>query len=888
MKSRLITGLVTIAAIAWAGLADAQSARAAPADPWPRQITVRDATVLVYQPQVESWTANVLDFRSAVAIRTTASKQETFGVVWATARTRVDRVSRIVALEDLQLTRSHFPTLADDGAAYVDALRREFGPGQRTIGLDRLEASLAASASVKPLALAVSNTPPRIIVSESPAVLVPIDGAPVWRFVSGTSFERVINTRALIVREQGTGTLFLHVYDGWLSSNAVTGPWQPSAFVPPTAASIARQLSAAGQVDLLDGGDVKPKPSLAQGAPTISVSETPAELIVFRGAPMLEFIPGTALQWVSNTNADVIYDTAGREYYTLVSGRWYRSPGLGGSWSYVDSTALPPDFARIPPTTPAGVVLASVAGTPQAQEAVIANSIPQTADIPRVNGPKFTPVFDGTPEMRPIEGTALEYVVNSPTPIIHVSAGAYYALRAGVWFRGGALTGPWYVAASVPAAIYAIPVTSPLHYVTYVQVYGSTAQTVYVGYTPGYLGTVVSPAGVVVYGTGYAYTPWIGSAWYPSPATYGVVAQPIYNPAVGMAFGFAMGMTTAAITGAYYHPGYYPVYHGYPCCGTTSANVYGAYGSTTWSGTRSYYSSSSGYGQSASGSYTNYRTGTTGTYSASRSVNYAAGTAQQSTGRTFNTPYGSTGSVAHSETYNANTGRYSYASGATATGPGGTTVTSSRATGPTAAGGTGTQRTTTETNPTTGVTRSITATAGAGPQGAGAERQTTYSDGRTGATATVDRGAGTGVQGTGRGAQMTYSNPATGQTRTYGAGREGNTAYADNDGNVYRNSGSGWQQRTASGWQAASGDTSWADREQQARAQGEDRFNGFSQSGAWGGGGGWGNRFGGAAGGWGNRFAGGGWGNRFAGGGWGGGWGDRFGGAGRFGGGRWR
>jgi hypothetical protein len=587
--------------------------------------------------------------------------------------------------------------------------------------------------------------------------------------------------------------------------------------------------------------------------PTIYVSETPAELIVFQSSPILEPIPGTALRWVSNTNADVIYDTGGREYYILVSGRWYRASALAAvAWSYIASGSLPPDFARIPPNVPAGVVLASVAGTPQAEEAVIANSIPQTADIPRVNGPKFTPVFDGAPELRPIEDTALHYVVNSPTPIIQTSTDAYYALRAGVWFWASTLGGPWYVAASVPAAIYTIPVTSPLHYVTYVQVYDSTAQTVYVGYTPGYLGTVVSPEGVIVYGTGYAYQPWIGAAWYPTPYTYGVMAQPIYNPAVGMAFGFAMGVTTAAVSGAYYHPGYYPIYHGYPCCGTAGANVYGAWGRTTWSGTRSYYSSSSGYGMAAGGTYTNYRTGTTGAYSASRSVNTAAGTAQQSVGRTFATPSGTTGTVSHSETYNANTGRYSYASGATATGPGGNTVTSSRASGPTASGGTGTERTTTETNAATGVTRTTTAAAGAGLQGFGTERQTTY------------------------------TNPATGQTKTYGTAREGNTTYADSNGNVYRNSGSGWQQHTSSGWQSMSADTSWADREQQARTSGADRFDSFRQSGAWGGGGGaWGDRFGGG----GDRFAGGGFGDRFGGGGggdrFGGGFGGRFGGFGR-------
>jgi len=37
---------------------------------------------------------------------------------------------------------------------------------------------------------------------------------------------------------------------------------------------------------------------------------------------------------------------------------------------------------------------------------------------------------------------------------------------------------------------------------------------------------------------------------------------------------------------------------------------------------------------------------------------------------------------------------------------------------------------------------------------------------------------------------------------------------------------------TSSGWQSASSDMSWANREQHARSEGEDRFNSFSQSGA--------------------------------------------------------
>ena len=68
-----------------------------------------------------------------------------------------------------------------------------------------------------------------------------------------------------------------------------------------------------------------------------------------------------------------------------------------------------------------------------------------------------------------------------------------------VWFTAPAPTGPWAVATSVPGIIYSIPVASPLHYVTYVKVYRTAPGVVYVGYTPGYMGTCVSTDGVVVF-----------------------------------------------------------------------------------------------------------------------------------------------------------------------------------------------------------------------------------------------------------------------------------------------------------------------------------------------------------------------------------------------------
>jgi hypothetical protein len=799
----------------WPGTRAARAAdgteTAAARDPWPRKFNLVDSagdiTLMVYQPQVEKWQGNRIDFRAAVSARHDKAQGEEFGVIWATARTEVDRPAHHVTLEDLKLTRSKFPTLADNGASYLQQLQAQFTGAARTVALDRLEASLAASGSLKAKRVAVRNDPPQIIVSYAPAILVPLSGPPVWHDVSDSRFDRVINTRALIMRTHLDSTCYLHVYDGWLSAPRPTGPFHVTDDRPFHMVEVAEKLIEDKLVDPLDGGDAQPPPLLADGAPAIYVVEHPAELIVFRGQPDLQPIGTTALLWAANTTADVIVDTNTNFYYVLIAGRWFRASSLDGPWSFVAGGDLPADFRRIPPSVPAGVVLASVSGTPQAKEAVIADAIPQTATIPRKDGPTFTPAMDGDPHYKPIAGTTMRYVVNSPTPIIRLADGTYYALQAGVWFTAKGLDGPWAVADEVPAEIYTIPPSSPLYFVTFVRVYGSTPDVVYVGYTPGYLGTVVAPDGTVVYGTGYVYEPWIGTAYYPPPATYGVQAQPVYNPATDMTFGFALGMTTAAMADSWGQPVYYSSsYHGYPCCGSSSADVYGHWSNTAWSGKTTWYSHSDGdIGAKTSGSYTGYRTGTTGSYSGNRYVNPSEGKAGRSYQRSFDTVGGTTGNVNRSETYNAHSGQTDYSANASAAGKGGRTVNRDTS-------------------------------ASWGPQGASVDRQTSV------------------------------YNANTGETRTVGSGYDGNDRYASADGNTYRNDGSGWQKQTANGWQSAAGeDTSWADREQQARSQAQSRFSSFNRGG---GGGGWGSRFGGGGGGdggWGDRFGGGGFGGRFGG-----------------------
>lgn len=800
-----------------------------PADPWPREMTLSSGRALIYQPQVESWSGNALRFRVAVALKRSNAKIETFGVVSGSARTSVDRGARLVDLDDFGVFKANFPTLANNGSAYMDELTWGISTVLSTISLNRLEASLAASATARPAPQPVDNTPPNVIVNYGPALLVPIDGTPVIKGIPNTRYSRVINTQALIARNPSGDGYYLHVYDGWVAADALSGPWR-QASAPAGLDGVAQELAQAGRVDLLDGGpNATPQPSLANGVPAIYVTEKPSELVVFKGQPNFIGLPNTNLLWASNTAADVLVDMNTDDYYILIAGRWYRGPAVKGPWTHVPANALPADFARIPKHGPASVVLASVAGTAQAAEALIANSIPQDASVARSNGPTFTPSFDGAPQFKSIAGTPLQYVVNSGTPIIQVSATGYYAVTGGIWFSAPALTGPWGVATSVPALIYTIPTSSPLHYVTYVRVYGYTPSVVYVGYTPGYLGTVVSPDGVVVYGTGYDYTPWIGSEWYPLPVTWGIAAAPVYNPAVGFSFGFAIGLATAAIAEPYWGGAYfYPYYHGYPCCGSVGADVYRSWGRGVSAGTRTWYASSGGtIGSYASGRYATAR-GTSGSYSAGRSYNPYTGQAQRGYSRTFNTAGGTSGDVTRQQSYNAYTGEHSYSSSASATGKEGSTV----------------DRTT---------------STAAGPQGVSHSSSTTTYNARTGETRT-----------------WTNTSPSN------------NNVLVGADGKVYRSNGGGWQQYGSNGWTPATGGSvSYADNEQQARNTAQSRESSYgSGAGGWdrsgSGSASWASRYGGQSGGnWADRYAGAQLG--------GGGWGDRFGGssfAGRFGGGR--
>ncbi len=533
---------------------------------WPRVLVAGSTTNIVYAPQVDSWDGYMLAGRSAVAIQSAGQAQPIYGVVTLKAVTLVDKTAGIVSLDNIQLTGGDFPSARTNTDLYLSGLRQQFPKKLKGLPLDQLEASYSVSPQkLKGPSQALNNTPPRIIFSTKPAILVSVDGPPVYRAVTGTDLERVLNTHVLLLRAPG-GEHYLHYLNGYLKAPSLAGPWTVAAR-PPVGAAAAEQQAQVAPVpaDLLEAPGAA---STSRGAfltnstpPLVYVATSPAELVLFQGAANFVPIPGTHLLYAANTTGNVFKLTTDQSTYVLLSGRWYSARSFDGPWQYVPGTQLPPDFASIPDSSPKENVKASVPGTEQADEALIDNSIPQSEKVARTTQMQ-DPKIDGAPRLEPIAGTPLHYVANSSTPIIELNANSWYACQNGVWFAATSVNGPWAVADSVPAVIYTIPPSSPLHYLTYVQVYGSEPDGVYEGYTPGYMGTVVDPYGVVVYGTGYWYPPWVGAYWYGWPVTWGWGWGPCWTPWDAWCFTFGFGW------GCGYGPyGWWPCHPVAPCWG---------------------------------------------------------------------------------------------------------------------------------------------------------------------------------------------------------------------------------------------------------------------------------------------------------------------------------
>lgn len=496
-------------------------------DAWPKTVTTPQGTVIkLYQWQPESYSGNTLQAKAAISVLESGKTDPVFGMAWLKATTNSNG-SR-VQVEQAQVENIKLPGETDDSKLddYANALEQHIGQGGVGFAQSDLQSSLNLNNQQTQLSQQISNTPPKVLYSNTPSILVLIDGAPKLQRNSEWGVDAVVNTPFTIIKNND-GRFYLYGGKHWYAASSATGPYALTTQVSQNLNKIAQQVNDASK----DNGTEKETDENTMYK--IVVSTEPAELIQSNGEANFAPVAGTELLYVSNSEDDIFMDTQSQQYYVLISGRWYKSKTLGGQWQYVASDKLPQDFARIKEGSPKDNVLASVAGTEASQDALQEAEIPQTAKVDRQQA-KADVVYDGDPQFEDIDGTDMDYAVNTSASVIRWRS-RYYSVDNGIWFESYSATGPWSVAVVRPSVVALIPPRYPVYQMKYVYIYDVTPDYVWMGYTPGYLNTYIYGP-TIVYGTGYYYRPWYGHYYFPRPYTWGFNIR--YNPWIGWGFGF--------------------------------------------------------------------------------------------------------------------------------------------------------------------------------------------------------------------------------------------------------------------------------------------------------------------------------------------------------------
>ncbi len=547
--------------------------------------------------------------------------------------------------------------------------------------------------------------------------------------------------------------------------------------------------------------------------PPIFVSYNPAIMLFVDGSPRLTTIPNTSLEYVTNTQWPLFLDESRSQFYLLVGQHWLTASAIQGPWA--PTSTLPANMNVVtaePQWASLRTVVPAVPNPSGPIPAVFYSSVPAEVIL-----------FNGNPNFSKIPGVQLKYATNTDSNVFrYATTQQYYYLTAGRWFSSNSLQGPWvYATPNLPADFAMIPPANPAGRVlAWVPGTEEAKDAVLLAQVPTVLNVSPSAAAQVnvtysgppdfkpIEGTSLTYAantpdkvidvnntyylclqgvwffsatpqgPWTTASSVP-PAIYTIPpSSPVYNVTYVTQTATADGNVQASHTAGY--------------LGAFIAGA--ATGAIVASGSGYYYPPY--YGAAAYGAAytpyphtygaTPYYNDHTGAYglsqtaygpdggSASRSASYNPYTGTAARTASVSTPYGS-----HSagEAYNPYTG--TYAKTAQGSSPGKQWGSSE-------------------------VSR--------GDQSAYAEHETTSK----GTAAAAEDSRGGAVAGT----STAYGNAAVGKTAN-------GDMYAGKDGNVYKNTGSGWQKYGSNGWNKASSTSSDADRMQSA-----DRASDASHSGS--------------------------------------------------------
>src|SRR6266480_2500268 len=187
--------------------------------------------------------------------------------------------------------------------------------------------------------------------------------------------------------------------------------------------------------------------------PKIFVGYRPSILLSVDGEPALSEVPNTNLKFVVNTQWPLFFDSENSSYYVPVGQQWLTAASLDGQWS--PTKKLPRDMTKV---------------AQDKEWSALKKIIPPPAKSGRVtpavfysDKPAEVILFDGQPVYAQIPDTQLTYATNTDSVVfVFTPTQQFYYLTAGRWFSAMDLQGPWtYATPDLPPDFAKIPAGSP-------------------------------------------------------------------------------------------------------------------------------------------------------------------------------------------------------------------------------------------------------------------------------------------------------------------------------------------------------------------------------------------------------------------------------------------
>ena len=190
---------------------------------------------------------------------------------------------------------------------------------------------------------------PTVFLSDRPAELILIDGAPLYRTVGGPGLEYVDDTESDLFRYK---TKFYYLVSGrWFRADQLRGPWEHVKELPEVFASIPEDHEKGHVLAAVPGTDEARLAVLEASLPrkaSISRDAGKNVSVFYQDEPQFELIPGTDVERATNSANDIL--KVENAYYLCDNAVWYVSMKPDGPWVVADT--IPAVIYTIPASSP--------------------------------------------------------------------------------------------------------------------------------------------------------------------------------------------------------------------------------------------------------------------------------------------------------------------------------------------------------------------------------------------------------------------------------------------------------------------------------------------------------------------------------------------------------